>query len=135
MGQIVNSPDYPLLVSHACTSSTNGVSWGKVIDSLTQYWARDQYDHAVRQPLLRAHPNEKQYKMAFKLKSEVPTKTYYYISKIIGTKNMKKNAVEMREYVHKCRVIGKQFAYFMNNEWVFDNATSLQLDGFLKQNF
>ena len=43
----------------------------------------------------------------------------------IGSKKLKKDAKEFLDYVYKCREIGEQFGYFMNNEWIFDNATAI----------
>mmetsp|Transcript_1240 Transcript_1240/g.1442 ORF Transcript_1240/g.1442 Transcript_1240/m.1442 type:complete len:178 (+) Transcript_1240:1195-1728(+) len=73
--------------------------------------------------------------MAFRMKSEIPTKTMYYLTKVIGTKNMKKNMGELKDYVAKCKDIGEQFAYFMNNEWVFDNMYANQLQKHLQDTF
>ena len=65
--------------------------------------------------------------MAFKLRSEVPANTLYYLTKVIGTKKMRNSASEFRDYVNKCKQIAVDFAYFMNNEWIFDNASAFQM--------
>jgi len=65
--------------------------------------------------------------MAFKLKSDLPSKSLFYITRVIGSKKMKSDAKEYKDYVEKCRMIGVQFAYFMNNEWIFDNPSVMKM--------
>lgn len=62
----------------------------------------------------------------FRLKS-LPANAYYYLTRYIGTKSMAKKGQEARDAINKCRQIGIQFAYFMNNEWIFDNASTGRL--------
>ena len=116
-----------LTVTHSCTSASNGITWGDVIQALEGYWARDAYENAIAHPKLHAHTNARSYRMAFRLRSEVPASTLYYLTKIIGTKKMHQGAGEYRDYVGKCRQIAVDFAYFMNNEWIFDNASAFQM--------
>ena len=75
----------------------------------------------------------KSYKIAFKLKSEIPTRLLYVLSRVIGSKKMKKEVAELKDYVEQCRQIGLQFAYFMNNEWIFDNASAFMLMNKIKE--
>ena len=116
----------PLLITHSCSSSTNGLTWGDTTSILVKHWERDPYEKAVMKPVMRAHTTDKSWQLAFKLNSEIPSKALYYISKV-GNKKMKSDAKEFRECVKKCKEIGLQFAYFMNNEWIFDNPSTIKL--------
>ena len=84
-------------------------------------------------PRIKSHNNDLAYKIAFKLKSEIPSLKYYYLSKLIGTKNMRKNSKEILQQVEKSRIIGEGFSFFLNHEWVFDNASSNYLQKKLGQ--
>lgn len=53
-------------------------------------------DDTVMKPHVQTHTTDASYKLAFKLKSEIPSLKYYYFSKLLGTKNMKKNAKEIK---------------------------------------
>ena len=97
------------------------------MDALMQYWKEEPYDNAIRTPYIRAHNSQQKYKMAFKFYSEYPTKTLYIATRLLGTKKIKKDVKELRFYVGECKKIGEQFAYFMNNEWIFDNASAIAL--------
>lgn len=35
--------------------------------------------------------------------------------------------------IDKCKVIGTKFSHFMNNEWIFDNASTTMLANTLKE--
>jgi hypothetical protein len=59
---------------------------------LEAYWARDPYENAIAKPSLRTHANFKQYNLVFKLRSELPSKGLLFITKILGSKKMKKDA-------------------------------------------
>ena len=63
----------PLLLTHACSSASNGVTWGETIQALQSYWAVDQYEKAIRAPEIRAHTDNRSYQLASKLRSEIPT--------------------------------------------------------------
>mmetsp|Transcript_12191 Transcript_12191/g.20541 ORF Transcript_12191/g.20541 Transcript_12191/m.20541 type:complete len:650 (+) Transcript_12191:758-2707(+) len=135
LGEELSLRNLPILVTHCCSSSQNGVSWGDCISSLQSYWSIDSYDKALFTPKLTAHPNEKSYKLAFKLKSDLPSRKLVFLTSIFGTKKSKKSVGELRHYVEQCRQIGEQFAYFMNNEWIFDNGVTLELKRELDQVF
>lgn len=76
-------------------------------------------------PTMNVHTNQQIYKTTFALKSQIPANALYYISKIVGPKKAREGAKEFLTYVNKCGEIGSDFAYFMNNEWIFDNSTVL----------
>ena len=85
---------------------------------------RDPYDKAIAAPTINVHPIAKNYKWAFKYKSELPNKALYLISKVVGTSKMKGDLKEMKQYIAQCKSMANQFAYFMNNEWIFDNPSA-----------
>jgi hypothetical protein len=95
-----------LLITHACSSSTNAVTWGDTINILRKHWARDPYEKAIRAAEIRAHNTDKSYQLAFKLKSDLPSKGLYYITKVLGNKKQKADAKELVQYVAKCKQIG-----------------------------
>ena len=78
-------------------------------------------------PNVVAHTNQKMYNAAYTVKSAVPANIFYYLSKVIGPKKVKKDAKEYLTYVNKCKWIAVMFGYFMNNEWIYDNATALTI--------
>ena len=86
-------------MTHCSSSAVNGVTWGDTISAIVSYWERDPYEKAIRQPQLNAHLNNRSYKMAFKLKSEIPTNALYYVTKVFGSKKMKKDVLELKQYV------------------------------------
>lgn len=92
---------------------------------MVDYFSHDAYEKAVQTPYLVAHTNKDLYKAAYTVKSAVPANVLFYLSKIVGPKSLKKDAKEFKMYVDKCKEIAVQFGYFMNNEWIFDNATAL----------
>jgi hypothetical protein len=81
-----------LLITHSSSSASNGVTWGEVIKVMDNQFAHDSYDNAVMAPKLTAHTNSQSYKLAYTVKSVVPAKALFYLSKVIGTKKMKKDA-------------------------------------------
>ena len=87
------------LVTHACSSSSNGLTWGDTIDILTNYWKRDPFDKAIAAPILRAHTTDASYKWAFRYKSELPTNVLYALTRVIGTKKIKADVAELKNYV------------------------------------
>ena len=103
------------------------MTWGDTIEALQSYWAKDPFDNAIAAPCLNAHPTEEAYERAFRYKSELPTRALYFITRILGTKKVKQDVAELKEYVAQCKQIGIQFAYFMNNEWIFDNPSAGKL--------
>jgi hypothetical protein len=115
------------LITHACSSSTNGCTWGDTISILEEYWRRDPFEKALCVPSLRTHKDEKSYKQAFKLYNEIPIKSWYYVARIFGSKKMKTNATDYVVYMNKTKELVSHFAYFMNNEWVFDNPSAIKL--------
>ena len=114
-------------LTHCCSSAANGVTWGDTIEALQSYWAKDPFDNAIAAPCLSAHPTDRAYKRAFRYKSELPTNALYYFTRIVGTKKVKQDVAELKAYVAQCKQIGIQFAYFMNNEWIFDNPSAGKL--------
>lgn len=58
------------------------------------------------------------------MRSKVPANTWFYASKVVGSKKSKKNAKVYLDNVKKCNDLANQFGYFMNNEWIFDNASA-----------
>ena len=94
---------------------------------MIDYFAHDAYENAISTPNLVAHTNKEMYKAAYTVKSAVPANVLYYLSRIAGPKKLKKDAKEYLMYVNKCKEIAIQFGYFMNNEWIFDNATALTI--------
>ena len=46
------------------------------------------------------------------------------MSKIPVVKSLlKKNATDLLGYIAESKAMVRSFAYYMNNEWIFDNAT------------
>ena len=115
------------LLMHSCSSAVNPVTWGDTIQAIISQWEKDPFDKAIRPPALNAHLTNRSYNLAFKFKSELPTNALYYLTKVLGTKKMKKDINELRGYVAQCKQIGIQFAYFMYNEWIFDNPKAMIL--------
>ena len=89
----------PFLLTHASSSSTNGVTWGDTVEILEKYWRRDPFEKAIALPTLQAHTSDASYKRAFKYRSELPTNALYAISRVIGTKKMKADLAELKQYV------------------------------------
>lgn len=83
-----------LLLTHACSSASNGVTWGEAIEALRGYWAHDQYEKAIKAPKVHAHTDNRSYEMAFKLRSQIPSQAYYYMTRIIGSKQMAIDAAD-----------------------------------------
>jgi putative flippase GtrA len=46
---------------------------------------------------------------------------------------MKKSSKEILHHVEKSKTIGEGFSYFLNREWVFDNASAAALQRKLEQ--
>jgi hypothetical protein len=91
------------LLTHACSSSSNGVTWGEAIRALKLYWGHEQFEKAVKAPNVHAHTDPKSYKLAFKLRSEIPAKAMYYITKVVGTKKMAQDAAALKQQVAQCK--------------------------------
>lgn len=87
------------MLTHCCSSASNGHTWGDCIDAVMDYWNYEPYDNAIRKPALRCHKVKASYELAFKVYSEMPSKSLYYISKILGTKKMKAKVTELKDYV------------------------------------
>jgi len=62
------------------------LTWGDTISALEAYWERDPYDKAIMKPKMTAHTTDKSYQMAFKLKSDLPSKSLYYLTRVLGNK-------------------------------------------------
>jgi len=58
---------------------------------------------------------------------------WYYMTKILGSKQTKQMSKEYVAQIDKCKVIGSKFSHFMNNEWIFDNASTTMLANTLKE--
>ena len=121
------------LLTHSSSSAANGVTWGETINAVEAYWENEPLEQAISKPQLTAHTNQKSYEMAFKLKSELPALGYYYMTKILGSKQTKKISKEYKKQIEQCKIIGSKFSHFMNNEWIFDNASTLTLASNLKE--
>lgn len=120
-----------LLITHACTSSTNAVTWGETVSILESYWQRDPFEQALAVPQLRAHPNLKQFNRQYKLYNEIPIKSWYLLTRILGSRNMKQKAQSNVMYVQQVKMLAKHFSYFMTNEWVFDNPSIMRLQALI----
>jgi hypothetical protein len=107
------------------------VSWGDTIEALHHFVEIDSFDNAIKKPHVTAHNSKRAYNLAFKLKSEIPTQTLYYLTKVFGSKSTKAKVNELKDYVKQCQKIGEEFEYFMNNEWIFDNFSSFKLQKYL----
>lgn len=81
-----------LMVTHASTSSSNGVTWGDIIDNLFKYYQKDPLDRAVRTPALRVHPSEQKYQISQKIYNEIPAQAWFYLTKVAGKKKTKEDA-------------------------------------------
>lgn len=92
-------PDLPIIVTHCCSSSSNGVTWGDTIHAFNSYVAIDSFDKAVMKPKLTPHVNQRLYEWSFKLKSEIPSNALYFLSKVVGSKKTKADVKELRDYV------------------------------------
>jgi transcriptional regulator of met regulon len=82
------------------------VTWGECIDAMHSYIAVDSFDNALMKPYVTPHTNKKQYDLIFKIKSEIPLKTLYYVTKVIGSKKTKEKVKELSDYVNQCKKIG-----------------------------
>lgn len=120
-----------LFLTHVSTSASNGVTYGDLKDYLESYFERDRYSNAVRIPKLYTHQNDRAYKLAFKLKSEIPYNALHMVTKVVGTKRMKKKTTEIQKQIKLANFINEQFVYFFNHEWIFDNASANVLQRFL----
>lgn len=88
-----------VMITHSCSSSSNGFTWGETIHALEEHWQADPFDGALRTPALRAHSSQRSYKTAFKLYNEVPSRGWYYVTRILGTKKQHSSAKEYLNYV------------------------------------
>ena len=73
------------------------MTYADVIEYLESYFERDRYSNSIRIPKLYTHKNDRAYKLAFKLKSEIPYNTMHMITKVLGTKRMKKKTTEIQK--------------------------------------
>lgn len=46
-----------LLITHCCSSPSNGVTWNDVINIMEDYFANDPYENEIYPPKLTAHTN------------------------------------------------------------------------------
>lgn len=122
-----------LLITHACTSSTNAITWGETISILEAYWRRDPFDKALAEPTLRTHPNFSTFDRQFKLYNELPVKSWYFVTRFLGSRNMKNKAQSTLKYVQQVKELAGHFSYFMTNEWVFDNPSVMRLQAMVEE--
>ena len=57
------------LLTHSCTSSSNGTTWGDTIEAVERYWASEPLENAINPPKLSTHTDARSYQIAFRLKS------------------------------------------------------------------
>ena len=56
----------------------------------------------------------------------------YMLSKVFSSKENKASMKELTEHIDQQVVLNKQLGFFATNDWVFDSASSLSLDQFIK---
>lgn len=78
------------LLTHACSSSANGVTWGEAATAVETYLRTEPFEHGVPWPRIKAIANAQLYDLNFKLKRQLPYMAYYRLTSAIGTKSMAK---------------------------------------------
>lgn len=119
-------------LTHCGTSSVNPVNWKYYLESLISYQNDFPYDKRVGKSSLVLHRTDQSYKLAYRLKSVIPTYTLFYLSRILGTKSFKEKITELKGAVDQCFTIKQELTYYASNEWIFDCSNTAQLLAFLK---
>ena len=57
--------------------------------------------------------------------------TLYYATRVVGTKSFSNSVKEMREGVETCWEANNTLKKYTKSEWIYDNASTLQLEIFL----
>ena len=94
------------LLTHACSSSANGVTWGEAISAVEKYLSSDPFENGVAKPTIKAIANAQEYDLNFKIKKQLPYMAYYHASQAIGTKSMAMKGKRLKDAVRKTRIIG-----------------------------
>jgi hypothetical protein len=78
------------------------------------------------------HKTEQSYRLAYKVKSVVPSYTMYYVSRVLGTKNFKNKTQQFKQAVDQCLSIKEELSYYTGSEWIFDCSKTQLLINFMK---
>jgi hypothetical protein len=71
--------------------------------------------------------------MSQKIYNEVPAQAWYYLTRVAGSAKTKESAKDYLKHLHLTQALAKQFSYFMNNEWIFDNPSAFKLQALVKE--
>jgi fatty acyl-CoA reductase len=107
-------------LTHCGTSSVNPVNWKYYFESMISYQNDFPYDRRVGKAGLAFHRTDQSYKLAYRLKSVIPTYTLFYLSRVLGTKSFKEKITELKGAVDQCFTIKQELTYYASNEWIFD---------------
>ena len=89
------------------------------------------YEKRAGPAQLTMHKDVKIYKRTFKLRSQIPTQALYYLTRVLATKQLAADVVELKKGVEDVRKANETFKFYTLREWVYDNATCRQLEQFL----
>ena len=100
---------------------------------MIQYQNNFPYERRAGQAQLTLHATDAQYQLAYKMKSKYPAQAMAMVSKVFSSSQGKADAQELKKYVDQQVELNRQLGFFAMQDWVFDSASSLSLDQFIKQ--
>jgi hypothetical protein len=116
-----------LLIYHSASSSRNPITWIQTYNYFLPYIGRNLFEKIVSIPKVDLYQHKKAHRAAFIMKRVVPAKGYYYLSKMVGNANMKKNSKKLLKALKISEMLQGHFTHFATSEWIFETYNTLQL--------
>ena len=105
---------------------------GKFFKALCKYQNNFPYEKRAGPATITIHRNQLKYQRSFKYRSQIPTAVLFYMTRVLGSKQLASDVSELRDGVESVRQANITFEHYTMNEWVFDNANSTKLEAFIR---
>jgi len=122
-----------LQVYHCGSSHRNPSTGWQTMRYLWSHIGRNPFEKMIDYPSFDVYKNKTLFSLMFLLKRKIPARGYYYLSRLIGNNEMKKQAEKYLDALDKCKAIGSAFADFTKNEWIYETFNAYELQSRLSQ--